>query len=166
MRKVEVFFDYNCPYCLKGHEQLVELMKEKPELEIIWHPCEISEYKNNFSGKHTDISLQGLFFALENGVDVWRYHEMVYDMIFKDRVYTQDIDAFANAFDGFLDTAALRQALKSGKYVDKVKNSNQFAFKKTGVHVVPTYRADGGYLQDRQEFYGMGHSDTSYGGTK
>ncbi|MCL2420784.1 MAG: DsbA family protein [Defluviitaleaceae bacterium] len=166
MKKVEVFFDYNCPFCLKGHDQLKALTKEKPDLEITWHPCEISEYKNNFTGTHTDISLQGLYFVLDNGVDVWQYHQRVYDMIFKDRTYTQDVDSFVKAFDGFLDTAALAEALKSGKYTDKLKESNQFAFTVTGVHVVPTYRTDGGYLQDRQEFYGMGTSDTSYNGTK
>ena len=167
MKKVEVFFDYNCPYCLKGHEQLVDFVRDKPELEIIWHPCEISVYKDNFAGKKpTDISLQGMFFAADNNLDLWHYHQKVYDMIFKDRTYTQNIDSFVSAFEGFLDTEALRQAFKSGKYVNKVRDSNQFAFKKTGVNVVPTYRTDGGYLQDRQEFYGMGPSDTSYNGTK
>ena len=166
MKKLEVFFDYNCPYCLKGHEQLAAFLKDKPDLEIIWHPCEISEYKNNFSGLHTDISLQGMFFAAENNVDLWQYHQRVYDMKFKDGVNTQDIAAFANALKDILDSEALKQALNNGKYANKVKDSNHYAFKATGVHVVPTYRADEGVLQDRQEFYGMGYSDTSYGGRK
>jgi len=166
MKKVEVFFDYNCPFCLKGHVSLVELLKEKPNLEIIWHPCEISVFKSKTDEIHNDISLQALYFAMDNNVDLWRFHEKVYDMIFTEKLNTHDIDIFSNALEGILDTEALRQALKSGKYTDKLKESNRYAFKETGVHVVPTYRTDGGCLQDRQEFYGLGTSDTSYFGKK
>ena len=166
MKKVEVFFDYNCPYCLKGHEQLLELIKDTPELEVIWNPCEISVFKNPSALTHNDISLQGMFFAAENNVDLWSYHQKVYDMVFKDRMNTKDIDIFVNALEGLLDTKALREDLTSGRYIKSLEDANHFAFKTTGVHVVPTYRSDGGVLQDRQEFYGMGTSDTSYGGSK
>jgi predicted DsbA family dithiol-disulfide isomerase len=27
MKKIEMFFDYLCPYCLLGHEQLVEFFE-------------------------------------------------------------------------------------------------------------------------------------------
>jgi len=165
MKKLEMFFDYNCPYCLKGHEQLVDFLKSNPVQEIIWHPCEISVFKNE-QGKPTDISIQGMFFAVDNNVDLLRYHEKVYNLIFKDKVNTKDINTFTSALDGLLDTDALRKALESGKYVKNVNDANRFAFEETGVHVVPTFRADGGFLQDRQEFFKMGPSDTGYGGTK
>ena len=165
MKRLEVFFDYNCPYCLKGHEQLLKFVGGRPGLEIVWCPCEISVYKGQVSGGD-DVSLRGMFFALDSGVDLWAYHQRAYDFIFKDRAYTGDADGFAKAMEGVLDAEALRLALRDGKYVDRLKASNRFAFTETGVHVVPTYRADGGVLQDRQEFYGMGHSDTSYHGKK
>ena len=166
MKKLEVFFDYNCPFCLKGHDSLVEFVADKPDLEIIWHPCEISEYKNNMSGTQTDISIQAMLFAAENNIDLWPFHRKIYNMIFNDRLNTKDIDTFVNALGDLADTEALRKALESGKYIDKVKAANKFAFKETGVNVVPTYRADGGVLQDRQEFYGLGYSNTAYGGRK
>ena len=166
MKKVEVFFDYNCPFCLKGHMQLLEFVQENPKVEIIWHPCEISVYKKEKENKGLDLTLQGMFFAADNNIDLWSYHKKVYDMIFTDRVNTRDMDNFIDAFGDLLDSKVLRQALESGKYSNKLKESNHFAFEVTGVHVVPTYRADGGFLQDRQEFYGMGFSDTSYRGTK
>ena len=166
MKKVEIFFDYNCPYCLKGHLQLLEFLPQNPGLEVIWHPCEISVYKKEAGNREPDLCLQGMYFAADNNIDLWRYHKKVYDLIFTDRVNTKDIDSLVNAFENFLDVEALRQALKNGKYVNNVKEANHFAFEVTGVHVVPTYRADGGVLQDRQEFYGMGPSDTSYGNAK
>ena len=165
MEKLEVFFDYNCPYCLKGHEQLLELMPEYPGLEVIWHPCEISVYKKEI-GNETDLCQQAMFFAVDSNIDLWSYHKKIYDMIFVDKANTKDKDVLTNALKDLLDAAALRKALESGKYIKNVMESNNFAFNVTGVHVVPTYRADGGVLQDRQEFFNMGPSDTSYGGTK
>ena len=155
----------NCPYCLKGHEQLLEILPEYPGLDIIWHPCEISVFKKE-QGKETDLCQQAMFFAVENKVDLWKFHEMVYGLIFTEKANTKNIDVLANGLKDILDADALRQALKSGKYVKNVTDSNNHAFNVTGVHVVPTYRADGGVLQDRQEFYKMGPTDTGYGGKK
>ena len=166
MKKLEVFFDYNCPFCFKGHKQLVEFVKDKADLEIVWHPCEISVYKNKFTGSQGDINLQGMFFAADNNVDLWKYHEKVFNRNFVDKDNTKDIDEFADGLKDILDAEALKAALKADKYLDMVKKSNEFAFKTTGAHVVPTYRSDDGFLQDRQEFYNMGPSDTGYGGTK
>ena len=165
MKKLEVFFDYNCPYCLKGHEQLLELLPEHPGLKVIWHPCEISVYKKEES-KETDLCQQALFFAMDSKIDLWSFHKKIYDLIFFDKANTKDIDVMINALKDLLDAVALRQALTSGKYIKNVMESNDFAFNVTGVHVVPTYRADGGVLQDRQEFFRMGPSDSGYGGVK
>jgi len=38
--KLEVFFDYACPYCQQGHESLLELLPQYPQVEIVWYPCE------------------------------------------------------------------------------------------------------------------------------
>ena len=166
MRKLEVFFDYNCPYCYKGHLSLLGFVKDKPDLEIVWHPCEISFFKDRSSKSGADLSLQGMFFAAENDVDLWKYHSRVYELKFDREVNTRDIHAFVRGLEDILDSDSLRKSLESGKYSERLKASNQFSFIQTGVHVVPTYRADGGFLQDRQEFYGLGASDTGYGGTK
>lgn len=156
MRKVEVFFDYNCPYCLKGHNSLVELFRENPDLEIIWHPCEIYERPQHLHGMmHTDLCIQAMFFAAESKIDLWRFHEKMYDIIYKDGVNVEDMNALTNAFEGFLDAEALRVALQNGKHIKHLKEANNYAFGETGVQIVPTYRADGGKLQDRQEFFGL-----------
>ena len=166
MRKLEVFFDYNCPYCYKGHLSLLGFVKDKPDLEIVWHPSEISSFKDRSGKNGTDLSLQGMFFAAENNADMWKYHSRIYELKFDREANTHNIDAFVKELGDILDPASLKEALVSGKYKKRLMESNQFAFSKTGVHVVPTYRADDGFLQDRQEFYGLGSSDTGYGGTK
>ena len=177
MKKLEIFFDYFCPYCLKGHEQLVRFVKDSSikdssskdnsALELIWHPCEIYKLPGNiYATKRTDNCIQGMYFAAESNADLWRYHQRVYDLIYAEKVNVEDIDTFTKSFEGFLDVEAFGCALKAGKYRNDVSEANHFAFQKTGVNVVPTYRADGGFLQDRQEFFNMGHSNTAYGGTK
>ena len=165
MKKLEVFFDYNCPYCLKGHEQMLDFLPKHPGLNVVWHPCEISVYKKEH-GKDTDLCQQAMFFAVDCKIDLWSFHKKIYDMIFVDEANTKDVDVLTYALKDLLDAEALRQALKSGKYIKNVMESNNFAFKVTGVHVVPTYRADGGVLQDRQEFFKMGPTNTGYCGTK
>ena len=162
MKKLEMFFDYNCPFCLKGYDQLVDFLADKPEVQVIWHPCQIDVYKNKFTNLKTDISLQGMYYAADSNIDIWQYHQRVYDLIFEKRAYTQNIDNFANYFDGLMDVEAFKNVLKSEKYENKLKESNLYAFKTTGVHVVPTYRADDGKLQDRQQFFNMGPTDTGY----
>ena len=165
MKKLEVFFDYNCPYCLKGHEQLLELLQEQAIPEIIWHPCEISVYKKE-EGKQTDLCQQALFFAMDSGIDLMGFHKRVYDLIFVEKVDTKNVDVLVDSLKDLLDAESLRQAIKNGKYIKKVTEANEFAFKTTGVHVVPTYRVDGGVLQDRQEFFNMGPTDTGYFGKR
>ena len=90
----------------------------------------------------------------------------MYSLIFEEKAETKNIDVLANELAGLLDADALVQALKSGKYIKNVMESNNYAFGITGVHVVPTYRVDDGVLQDRQEFFNMGPTDTGYGGKK
>jgi len=42
-----------------------------------------------------------------------------------------------------LNADGFRDALKSGKYRDIQRNANVYAFEKSGVWVVPSYRMDG-----------------------
>jgi predicted DsbA family dithiol-disulfide isomerase len=155
VKKIEVFFDYNCPYCLKGHNQLVKFLRDSPETEIIWHPCEIYERPQNYPGMyHTDLYIQAMFFAERSGIDLWQFHEKMYDIIFSDGVNVEDITALINAFTDILDSDALRKAIEAGEFRNKLRKANHYAFKITGVEIVPTYRANGRKLQDRQEFFG------------
>jgi len=146
---------------------LVEFLKSKPEYEMTWHPCEIGLLNPNYKeSKYGDMCIQGMFFAIDNGIDIWKYHNKLYSIVHKEDINVNDVDTLLKALDSLLDTVALRKALEDGVYRNKLKDANKFAFDKTGIHVVPTYRADGGFLQDRQEFFNMGFSDTAYNSTK
>ena len=167
MNKIEMFFDYHCPYCLKGYNQLKEFLNDKPDTEIVWHPCEIEIYKKSsgYGGsRRTNLSMQGMFFVSDNSLNIWKYHDMVYDFIFNTNKNIEDIDVFVSSFNDFLDTGAFKKAAAEGVYKNRIDEANTFAFKTTRCHVVPTFRVDGGCLQDRQEFFNMGPTSTGYGG--
>jgi len=91
MPKLEVFFDYACPYCLTGHEHLKELLPAYPDVEVVWSPCEAHPRPETY-GLHSDLCIQGLFYALDQGVDAWEYHERMYSAALKDRVNIEDPD--------------------------------------------------------------------------
>ena len=69
MRALEVYFDYACPYCYKGHEYLVELLPLHPDIEVVWRPCEAHPRPERY-GMHSDLCIQGLFYAYDIS-EVW-----------------------------------------------------------------------------------------------
>jgi predicted DsbA family dithiol-disulfide isomerase len=139
---MEVFFDYECPYCLKGHELLKELLPKYPDIEIVWRPCE-AHPRPEQHGLHSDLCIQGLFHALEQGADVWEYHERMYKAAVKDKVNIEDPEVLAGCVQGLLDTGAFLKTLQDNVYGKAVDDANDLAYEKSGVWFVPAYRMDG-----------------------
>lgn len=141
MRKLEVFFDYTCPYCLMGHKKLAELLPQHPDIEVVWRPCEA--HPRPEQGKHSDLCIKGMFFALERGVDCWDYHKRMYDAIFVERVDIENPAALARSVRKLIDPDVFLGALNSGEYEKPLKDANEYAYEKSGVWVVPAYRMEG-----------------------
>ncbi len=142
MRVVTVFFDYACPYCLRAHDLLAELAPKHPDLKIIWQPCEAHPRPETY-GPHTDLCARGMFFARDNGVDLWAYHERVYRLAIVDRIDIENPVTLACGLADLLDASALREALESGAYQEELDASNAYAYEQSGVWAVPAYRMDG-----------------------
>ena len=142
MRTLEVFFDYACPYCLKGHELLKELLPQHPDIEVVWRPCEAHPRPERY-GLHSDLCIAGMFFVLEHGADIWEYHDRTYNAALKERVNIEDPEVVAGHAHGLLDTEDLFNALQNGTYAKAVADANDYAYEQSGVWVVPAYRMDG-----------------------
>ena len=142
MRRLEVFFDYACPYCLKGHGYLLELLPLYKDIEVVWRPCEAHPRPERY-GLHSDLCIQGMFYALEKGADIWEYHQRMYNAALKERVNIEDPDVLAGRVHGLLDPGAFLKALQDGKYEKAVAEANSYAYDASGVWVVPAYRLDG-----------------------
>ena len=143
MKKLEVFFDYSCPYCLKGYYYLVELLPEYPELEVVWRLCEAHPRPEEGFGKHTDLCIQGAFFAAQKGVDMMAYHEKMFTFYHIDRADVEDANVLAQALSDLLDAGEFAEALSGGRYAKDLKAANAYAFEQSGVWVIPAFRMDG-----------------------
>lgn len=130
MPKLEFFFDYACPYCLRGHEHLLDLIPQFEQIEIMWIPCEAHPRPDRY-GMHSDLCAQGMYFALENGVDIYMYHELMYSAALKRRINIEDADALAEYAVDLLDPVGFRAALNSKRYESRLLENNRLAW---GVH--------------------------------
>ena len=79
--KLEIFFDYACPYCYSGHHSLVQLFQLYPDISLEWIPCEAHPRPESYS-VHSDIAIQGMYVAKQEGGDLWKYHLAVYQALF------------------------------------------------------------------------------------
>ena len=142
MRKLEVFFDYICPFCLKGHGYLRELLLQYPDIEVVWRPCEAHPRPEQY-GRHSDLCIQGLFYAMDNDADIWGYHDSMYKAAIIERVNIEDPEVVARHAHGLLDPDALFNALQNELYEKAVIDANYYAYEQSGVWVVPAYRMEG-----------------------
>jgi predicted DsbA family dithiol-disulfide isomerase len=142
MARLEVFFDYICPYCMRAHQYLKELLPRSPKIEILWRPCEAHPRPDPY-GPHSELCIQGYFFALEHGADLWEYHDRMFRAALEDRDDIEDAAVLAARVEGLLDCGAFRRALERGTYRKAQLAANDYAYKKSGVWVVPAYRLNG-----------------------
>ncbi|MCL2851822.1 MAG: DsbA family protein [Defluviitaleaceae bacterium] len=142
MVKIEMFFDYACPFCLSGYNDLIELLPNYPDIEMVWHFCEARPRPEEGYGKHSDLCIQGMFFAAQSGVDLMLYHKKMFTLYHEDKIDVEDIDVLADSLGSLLDADGLRHALKSGKYAQNLHDANAYAYKESGVWVIPDFRMD------------------------
>ena len=142
MPTLEVFFDYACPYCLKGHEYLVELAPQYPDITIDWRPCE-AHPRPEEHGPHSDLCIRSMFFARDQGVDLWAWHRLMYAACLADGIDIEDAGALAAYAKDLADPAAFKAALDAGQYTEELQRNNDYAYEESGVWAVPSYRMDG-----------------------
>ncbi len=123
--KLEVFFDYTCPFCYLGLHELNQLLPDYPELRPVWRPCELnpppapksSRWDDSApwlvalrprleeaglpiqrplaSGNYSSLAIQGLFGVEEQGASVPRYNDAVYAAVFQDGKDIESVDVLA-----------------------------------------------------------------------
>ena len=138
-QELEIFFDYACPYCFQAHKYMTELIPESPHINIVWHPCESHPRPDRY-GPHSDLCIQGYFFAMEQGVDPWAYHDRMYRAALKEHIDIENADILSDFVCDLVDGDAFRKVLSQGIYRRALAEANEFAFESSGVWVVPAYR--------------------------
>jgi predicted DsbA family dithiol-disulfide isomerase len=139
MKTLQVFYDYECPYCKKGYEYLMEEIKRHPNIEIEWRPIESHPLPEDHP-PHTYLAGQCYYIAKELGADTPAFHAAMYQAIAIERRNVEKTEVLSEILKGVLDTEKLRAALESGKYAKQIDENNDLAYEKSGVWFVPAFR--------------------------
>ena len=146
MLKLKVFFDYACPYCLRGHVYLLELLPQYPQVEIIWNPCEAHPRPDHY-GLHSDLCARGMYFALEHGANLLEYHDRMYNAALINGADIEDSRVVSKLTDGLLDFDAFYAALSDEVYLDRLFENNRLAWETHHFPAVPSYCMNGKLLK-------------------
>ncbi len=139
MPVLEVFFDFICPFCLKGHNYLLELLPQHPDLEVIWRPTEAHPRPERY-GHHSDFCARSMYIAQELGVNVMAYHDMMYKAALTDNADIEQTDVILDVTAGFIDREYLEAVLSAGAYQDRLSENNRLAWDVYDFAAVPSYR--------------------------
>ena len=112
-------------------------------MEIIWRPCEAHPRPEEGWGPHSDIILRGVFYAIEHGIDIFAYHELMYKAPSDENVDIESIESVSNYVKPLTEPEKFRNALETGAYIADLDNSNDHAYEKSGVWVIPAFRMNG-----------------------
>ena len=150
MRQLEVFFDYACPYCLRGHEFLKRLLPLHPDVAVVWRPCEAHPRPDPY-GPHSHLCIQGFFFMRQRGADLWAYHDRMFRAALIDRADLENIGVLSRYAEGLADMRAFREALRAGTYRKAQLEANAAAWDRERLPAVPSYRLDGRRLNSVED---------------
>ena len=134
---------------MSGHEYLCELLPEFPEITAIWQPCEAHPRPEEGWGPHSDIILRGLYYILENELDIYAYHNLMYKAPKDNRVDIEDIASVAEYIKHLTDPETFRKVLGDGAYIEELKMANHHAFDESGVWFIPAFRMNGEKLDSK-----------------
>ncbi len=149
--KLEVFYDYVCPYCYKGLEELRSLTTGYPEVALDFIPCE-AHPRPEPAKIHSDLAAQLCYFLKDKGLDVQAYNDLVYKAHFEDKLPVDDpalLASFAAACGA--DEQEALHALKQNLYAEQVRRANELVWSTLGCPAVPSYRCG-----DKTAFSGGG----------
>ncbi|MDR0905331.1 MAG: thioredoxin domain-containing protein [Oscillospiraceae bacterium] len=141
MAKIEVFFDYTCPFCKAGYGYLTELLPEFPNAQIELLPVEA--HPRNEEPEHrpyVDLAVQGGLFVKAVGGDEYAYAARLFKLAGDDRRGFEDIEVLTQcAAETGLDAAAFKAALQNGIYAQAQLAANDYAYETQKVWAVPTF---------------------------
>ena len=142
MKKMQVFYDYECPFCKQGYEYLIEQIGGHPEIEIEWRPVEAHPLPEDCH-PHTYLACQSYYIAKELGANMAAFHAAMFRAVATERLNVEEPAVICDILKGITDIGKLRAVLDSGKYAKQIDENNELAYEKSGVWYVPAFRMDG-----------------------
>jgi predicted DsbA family dithiol-disulfide isomerase len=133
------FYDYECPYCLRGYGYLLEFIGEHPEIDLEWRPVEAHPRPENHP-PHTDLCVQSYYIVRELGADMAAFHRKMFQAAATERRNVEKVDVLTEILRDIVDPGQFRAILESNKYAPQVTENNDLAYEQSGVWVVPAFR--------------------------
>jgi predicted DsbA family dithiol-disulfide isomerase len=138
---MQIFYDYECPYCKKGYEYLLEQIGSRPDIEIEWRPVESHPLPEDHP-PHTYLACQSYYVAKELGADMPKFHAAMFQAIAIERRNVEQPTVLCDILKGIVDAGQFRAILDSGKYAAQVDENNNLA-DNSGVWFLPAFRMEG-----------------------
>lgn len=158
MRRLDVFFDFTCPYCREGLRLLPQVLASNTDVTVRWYPCEAHPRPEQVV-VHSDMALRMYYVLREQSEKTNTYEEdlsvrsaqtdecfyrfiwAVFEAHFADGKRIDDVNVLAQlasdcGFDG--KRAALR--LREGAYAKQPDMNNQLVWGELAMEAVPSYR--------------------------
>ena len=143
MKKLEVYYDYLCPYCYRGHQYLLPLAEKYPGLEIVWRPCEANP-RPEVADVHSDLAIAGLYYLQDIGGDTDAYNELIYAARYDHGQRLDDLFVLGGLAEMCgADRDDFEQAIQSEAYAERVRKANEYAWNTLGWSAVPSYVCGG-----------------------
>lgn len=139
MSKFQIFYDYECPFCKKGYEDLMYLLPAYPGMEIDWRPIEAHPRPENV-WPHTDLCIESFYIAVEQGADLDAFNRAMFHAAAIERRDVEKGEILAEILKGIVEGGKFLESLKSRKYAFKVSENNNLAYEEKEVWYVPAFR--------------------------
>lgn len=158
MKILHFFFDYECPHCYRTYIDVLDVIDQYPELEINWSLCEAHPRPEDHP-PHTDLAIQGYFFAKDLGIQPQIYHTRLFEAVHKDKIDVEDPATLADYVKDLIDPERFQEVLEQKIYKTPQEAANVTAYEENGVWYVPAFRMDNMRKLDAQGGIGVSKED-------
>ena len=142
MRKMQIFYDYECPYCRKGYGYFLAEADNFSDLDIEWRPVEAHPVPEDHH-PHTYLACQSYYIAKELDADMAAFHAAMFQAIAIERKNVEKPEVLCDILKDIVHAGKFRAILESGKYAGQIDENNDLAYEKSGVWFLPAFRMDG-----------------------
>ena len=138
-KKIKVFYDYTCPFCYKGIGELQDILPDYKSVEVEWSPCE-AHPRPEPARVHSDLAAQVGFYIAENGFNIKKYNNLVFEAHFENQQRIDDKELLADlAEQAGAKREDVLELLAANKNAKKVEDSNIEVWDTLGIPAVPSY---------------------------
>lgn len=147
MKRVEMYFDYECPFCLRAFEHILALKPEFPGMEIDLFPLVLRQEPGYTFQSRSAPASQLFYYLKENGTEEeqLRFTKRIYDLVHREKADINDPKILAENLSEFIPAEKIREILDTGSYREKQETANR-AFDLYQIAYVPIFRMNGQQL--------------------